>query len=381
MGRPAVDGRLLPLRGPGRVRTPIVGANSGRPVQTKPLPPRAPEGIGSMALTAGTGVAADVTLEDVLAARQRIRSYLPATRVGPLTGGDTHAYLVKSEYELPTGSFKVRGALNAALVLQERTTLRGLVTTSSGNHGIALAYAGALLGIAVTIVVPRHAPMVKVAAIGGHGAECIRVDPDELDATADAIAHDRGYTVLACDSPDIIAGQGTVGLELASQCPHASAVFVPVGTGSLLAGIAVALRGLGLATPLIGVEPVTAADARESLRCGRLVRWPVERTYRTVADGLRVPALGPTAFPIVARFTDRMVTVDELEIVATTVRLHRDCGIPAEPSGAAPVAAMRRFATGTGAAPALAVVTGGNVDRAWLDRVWASADGSPVRGG
>ncbi|MGW4794017.1 pyridoxal-phosphate dependent enzyme, partial [Nonomuraea sp. NPDC004297] len=159
-------------------------------------------------------------------------------------------------------------------------------------------------------------------------------------------------------------GQVAVGLELAAQCPDLSAVYLPTGTGSLLAGTAVALKGLGRTTRVIGVEPELAADACESFRRGELTAWPVADTYRTVADGLRVPSLGRYAWPLVRGHAAAMETVSETEIAGAARLLAESAGIVAEPSGAVACAAMLRGCGGDGGSVA-AVMSGGNVSPAW----------------
>ncbi|MFI9848252.1 threonine/serine dehydratase [Nonomuraea sp. NPDC051941] len=305
-----------------------------------------------------------VVLDDVVEAAERLEPHLPRTPVHRLrTDGDGQVW-IKAEQGQPTGSFKIRGALFAMLKLSDARALPGVVATSSGNHGRAVAHSAALLGVAAVVVVPHSAPQVKVDALRALEAELVITDPASLDAVAADIRDRRGLALIGCDMPDVIAGQGTVGLELAEQCRELSTVYLPTGTGSLLAGTAVALKGLGRAIRVVGVEPELAADACESYRRGELTAWPVADTYRTVADGLRVPSLGHYAWPLVRRHADAMETVSEAEIVQAARTLAESGRILAEPSGAVACAALLRRRS-RDRAPAAAVMSGGNARPDW----------------
>lgn len=309
--------------------------------------------------------AADVVvLDDVLEAAERLEPHLPRTPLHRLRTAGNRPVWLKAEHGQPTGSFKIRGALFAMLKLHDARALPGVVATSSGNHGRAVAHSAAILKVAAIVVVPHSAPQVKIDALRALGAEVVVTDPGSLDAVAVDIRDRHGLALIGCDLPDVIAGQGTVGLELAAQCRELSTVYLPTGTGSLLAGTAVALKGLGGTTRVIGVEPELAADACESFRRGELTAWPVADTYRTVADGLRVPSLGPYAWPLVRRLADAMETVSETEITRAARLLAESEGIVAEPSGAVACAAMLR-GRGRDRGPVAAVMSGGNVSPAW----------------
>ncbi|MEO3802140.1 threonine/serine dehydratase [Nonomuraea sp. B1E8] len=304
-----------------------------------------------------------VVLDDVIEAAERLEPHLPRTPLRRLRTAGNRPVWLKTEHGQPTGSFKIRGALFAMLKLHDARALPGAVATSSGNHGRAVAHAAALLKVAATVVVPHSAPQVKIDALRALGADVVVTDPDSLDAVAVDIRDRRGLALIGCDLPEVIAGQGTVGLELAAQCRELSTVYLPTGTGSLLAGTAVALKGLGT-TRVIGVEPELAADACESFRRGELTAWPVADTYRTVADGLRVPSLGHYAWPLVRRLADAMETVSETEITRAARLLAESEGIVAEPSGAVACAAMLRGRS-RDRGPVAAVMSGGNAGPAW----------------
>ena len=304
-----------------------------------------------------------------------------AAAVGP------PALLIKPESLQPTGAFKLRGAYNAisTLLAGEQQAAdpdarpSGVVAHSSGNHGFAVAYAAALLGIPAAIVVPDNAPTVKTDLIRGVGAEIVTVAPT-LAARIEAssrIARERGYAeVPPFDDRRVIAGQGTIGLEIAEDLASAgvgfavpAAVLVPVAGGGMISGIAVAVKSLLPGTRVIGVEPEFAADARDSLRAGRRVAWAPADTARTKADALRVEQVGEVTFPHIQALVDDIVTVSEAEIRATVRRLALEGRLVAEPGGAVAVAAaLYRDPAELGltssdtAAPVIAVLSGGNID-------------------
>lgn len=273
--------------------------------------------------------------------------------------------LLKPECLQPTGAFKIRGAYNAISALPSAVRARGVVAHSSGNHGFAVAYAAALLQIPATIVVPENAPAVKIAAIAAAGAELVRVPPTldaRLQATAD-IASRRGYCVIApFDDRNVIAGQGTIGLEIAHDCPDVRTVVVPVSGGGLISGIAVAIRALCPNAQVIGVEPELAADARESLRTGRRVRWTSEQTARTRADALRVEMIGEITFPHIRELVTDIITVTEDELLKAMRTLATSARLVAEPGGAVAVAACLFHGDELPEGTRVAVVSGGNTD-------------------
>ncbi len=311
-----------------------------------------------------------VTLDDIRSAAARIAGVAVRT---PLLGSPSRPdLLIKPECLQPTGAFKLRGAVHAVASLPAEARAAGVITHSSGNHGQALAYAARRAGIPCVVVMPDVSPPVKVEAVRQLGAELELVPVARRLARAQEIASDRGMTMVPpYDHRHIIAGQGTVGLEIVADAPCAAAVLVPVGGGGLAAGISTAVKGLSPGTRVIGVEPELAADAAESLMTNRLVAWPADQTVRTVADGLRT-ALSELTFAHLAAHLDGIVTVTEEEILSTVGTLAREFRVVAEPSGAVAPAAWLHHASairerfGIGDGPVVAVVSGGNLEPAVL---------------
>jgi threonine dehydratase len=321
-----------------------------------------------------------VSLNEILAAAQRLRGVAVRTPLlafpGAAAAVGPPALLIKPESLQPTGAFKLRGAYNAiAALLAGEQTPSGVVAHSSGNHGFAVAYAAALLRLPAAIVVPDNAPTVKTDLIRAVGAEIVTVAPT-LAARIEAsgrIARERGYAeVPPFDDRRVIAGQGTIGLEIAEDLAgdrSPAAVLVPVGGGGMISGIAVAVKALLPGTRVIGVEPEFAADARDSLRAGQRIAWAAADTARTKADSLRVEQVGELTFPHIQALVDDIVTVSEAEILATVRRLAREGRLVAEPGGAVAVAAALfrdpaelGLISAESAAPVVALLSGGNID-------------------
>ena len=313
-----------------------------------------------------------VGLEDIREAAERLRGIAMRTPLIAFPAAGPAAWL-KPECLQPVGAFKIRGAYVAIARLPEAVRRRGVVTHSSGNHAQGIARAARLLGVKAVAVMPENAPRLKVERTQAEGAEIVFSgnSPDERVQVAHRIAEERGMTLIpSYDSRDIIAGQATVGLEIAEDAPDGPlVVYVPVSGGGLAAGVATALKKLRADVRVVGVEPELAADALESLRDGRIVRWPAEATARTMADGLRVQALGIIPFAHLCAFLDEIVTVSEAEIAAAMRILAIEARLVAEPSGAAAPAALLRARPAEGAS--VAVVSGGNVDPALYGRVLA----------
>jgi threonine dehydratase len=317
--------------------------------------------------------AADVTLEDILAARERIAGGVFVT---PCVESPTLSALVgaevfcKLEYEQRTGSFKERGACNALMLLPEDARRRGVIAASAGNHALALAYHGRRLGIPVTVVMPVHAPLVKQrrcrelgARVLNHGdniAEA-RLRADELVA-AEGLAYVNGFNDAA-----IVAGAGTIGLEILEQVPGADAIVAPIGGAGLVAGLGLAVKSRAPGVRLVGVEPARCASYSAALAAGR----PVKVTATaTLADGLAVPEVGARSFEIARTRVDEVVTVEEDAIALAILRLAElEKGV-VEGAGAAPLAAFL-----AGRLPSLRgrrvvlVLCGGNIDPLVFSRV------------
>jgi threonine dehydratase len=275
-------------------------------------------------------------------------------------------FFVKPESLQPVGSFKLRGATNAVARLSETARARGVVTHSSGNHGQALAYAARAFGAPCVVVIPEGAPQIKIEAVRGFGAQVVLVPPSERETTARAIAEERGMTLIPpYDHRDIIAGQGTVGLEIVEDLPDVDLVLVPVGGGGLSSGVSTAVKALTPEATVIGVEPELAADARESLAARAVVPWTDEQRYRTRADGLRTPLSDLTLAHLSARL-DGILTVTEDEIAAATTELIRGTRLVVEPSGAVATAARLFHSSELPSGRTVAVISGGNLDPAVL---------------
>jgi threo-3-hydroxy-L-aspartate ammonia-lyase len=335
-------------------------------------------------------VAELVSLDEIGTAARRLRGVTVRTPLIPFTGQakGANTLLLKPESLQPTGAFKLRGAYNAVYAvtrdLDSCVLPDGVVAHSSGNHGFAVAYAARLLGISAAIVVPKNAPAVKTDAIESTGAELVRVEPTlaaRIAATEEIARVRRYHPVAPFDDRDVIAGQGTVGLEIAEELTagpderSAAAVLVPVSGGGLISGIAVAVKTLLPGTRVIGVEPELAADARDSLHAGTRVAWTSAQTARTRADALRVEQVGELTFPHIQAYVDDIVTVTEDEMLDAIRRLARQARLIAEPGGAAAVAAaLYRDPAELGITlaadkPVVAVLSGGNVDPTLLTEI------------
>jgi threo-3-hydroxy-L-aspartate ammonia-lyase len=319
-----------------------------------------------------------VTLADVQAAADcliGVALRTPLLAFGPIDDdiGAPRAWL-KPENLQPIGAFKIRGAYNALATLSPQERARGVVTHSSGNHAQGIARAARMLGMRAVIVMPEDAPAIKVAGVRADGAEIDFVGPDneERIRRADELAAERGLVLIpSFDDARIVAGQGTVGLEIVEQMAELGraneplTVLVPIGGGGLSAGVCVAVKGLRPDAAVIGVEPELAADAAESLREDRIVRWPPELTGRTIADGVRTSAVGRIPFAQLRRLLDAVVTVSEDDIRRAMAEAATRARIVAEPSGALAIAAWLRHGSALPNAEdgdTVMVVSGGNVD-------------------
>lgn len=299
-----------------------------------------------------------VELADIQAAARTIAAVAVRT---PLLPSPWSAQLwLKPENLQPTGAFKVRGATHAVARLPASQRAAGVITESSGNHGLAVAYAARRHRIDCVVVMPEQAAPHKVAAIRALGAEVVRVPAADRTAATATFAARRGLALVPpFDHRDVIAGQGTVGLEIVDDLP-VDLVLVPVGGGGLASGVATAVKARRPEAAVIGVEPELAADARESLAAGRLRRWPVEQTYRTVADGLRTQLSALTLAHLRARL-DGIVTVTEDEILGTARGMLREARLVVEPSGAVAAAAYLHRRAELPAGRTVAVISGGQL--------------------
>jgi threonine dehydratase len=306
-----------------------------------------------------------VTLDDIRAAATRIRGVARRTPVleielTPRSGGssDPPVLVLKCENLQPSGAFKVRGACNMVAQLPPAARAAGVITYSSGNHGQAVAMVARSFAIPAVVVMPETAPQVKVDGVRRLGAAVIFAGTTSADrkTRAEEIAAQRGLTIVPpFDHPWIIAGAGTVGLEVLEQCPHATTVFVPMGGGGQISGVSAAVKGMRSGVRVVGVEPAGAARMSASLDAQRPVT--LERAV-SIADGLLTLRPGDLTFAHVRAFVDDVVTVTDAEMVNAVRWLFHEAHLVAEPSGAAATAAALRSAV----PGAVAVVSGGNVD-------------------
>lgn len=321
-----------------------------------------------------TGSVNLVTLDEIRAAADRIRDAAVRTPLLPCPWSDPDRPLwLKPENLQPIGAFKIRGAYHALTRLPPDARGRGVVAYSSGNHAQAVAYAARVFGVPAVIVIEDSAPAIKVSATRAHGAEVVQVPLPDRESAAAEIAERRGLALIPpFDHPDVIAGQGTIGLEVVADLPDVDLVLVPVSGGGLLAGIAAAVKALRPDAAVFGVEPELAADARASLAAGERISWPPAQRARTVADGLRAEPSELT-FAHLRKLVDGIVTVSEAEILDAVRTLARRAHLIAEPSGAAATAAYLTRAAGLPAGRTVAIVSGGNIDPALLSTLLTDA--------
>ncbi|MEO8305056.1 MAG: threonine ammonia-lyase [Betaproteobacteria bacterium] len=314
-----------------------------------------------------------VTLADIEAARARIAGgvyYSPCVESIPLSQLTGAHVWCKLDYLQRTGSFKERGARNALLQLSPEQRKRGVIAASAGNHAQGIAYHASLLGIPATVVMPVFAALIKVTNCRQFGATVILhgVDLTEARAHAGEIATRDGLTFIhPFDNAHVVAGQGTMGLEILEQTPDVEAIVVPVGGGGLIAGIGIAVKAKAPGVAMIGVEPERAASFTAALANGAPTLVPLSPT---LADGLAVAQLGAVPFDIVRRVVDRVVTVDEASIALAILRLIELEKSVVEGAGATPLAAFLggRLDALKGRKVVL-VLAGGNIDSSALGRV------------
>ena len=313
-----------------------------------------------------------VTGDRIAAAREVVRGRLhltPVMRSTYLSDAVGGPIRLKLELFQKTGSFKPRGVLNRLANMSDEERGRGLITLSAGNHAQAVAWGAREYGVKATVVMPARAMQAKVDATRGYGGEVVQTEADLL-ATALELQRERGLTLVhPFDCPFVIAGQGTLGMEILEQVPDVGTVVVGVGGGGLISGVAAAIKSAKPKVRVIGVEPVGAPGMSESLRRGEAIR--LDR-LDTIADGLAAPFAGRLNYLHVRDLVDEMVLVTDDEIRAAMPVLLERCKVMAEPAGAASTAALL---TGkirlTPSAPTVVVVSGGNVDRTRLRELLA----------
>jgi len=312
-----------------------------------------------------------VTLKDIQNARTLLHKVAVRTPLVLCRLSDDRQIYVKPENLQPIGSFKLRGAYNKISSLTAEERARGVVAHSSGNHAQGVAFAARALGVKATIVMPSTAPKVKLDATRLLGAEVVLVGPASEDRIqrAEELEHERGLVpVPPYNDEKIIAGQGTIGLEILDDLnlenlEDPGVVLVPIGGGGLISGTATALKESRPGIKVIGVEPEFAADAQASLRAGKIQSISGESAARTAADGLRSQSIGAINFEHIQKYVDAIVTVTEEEIRRAMRRLLFSARILAEPSGAVTTAAaMFHMEDLPGSGKVVAVVSGGNIE-------------------
>ncbi|WP_156028124.1 pyridoxal-phosphate dependent enzyme [Candidatus Solirubrobacter pratensis] len=306
-----------------------------------------------------------ISLADVIAASERLEGVanrtpvLTARSLDEATGADR--VLLKAENLQRVGAFKFRGAYNAVACLRPDERARGVATVSSGNHAQAVALAARLHEIPAVILMPEDAPTGKLAATRGYGAEVVLFDryAEDREALLAALAQERGVVPIhPYDDLNVMAGQGTVALELIRDAGPIDVLLVCLGGGGLLSGCATAVAGLSPTTRVIGVEPEAGDDFVRSLAAGERVRIPVPRT---IADGQQLPIPGELTFPIVQELVSEVVTVSDEEIIAAMRFLFERVKTVAEPSGACALAALLSGKVDVAGARVGVTISGGNV--------------------
>jgi threonine dehydratase len=296
-----------------------------------------------------------VTLEDVQAAAAAIAPHFVHT---PLLPFDSRLW-IKPESLQPIGAFKQRGAVNALSRIPSEDRPRGVVAYSSGNHAQAVAHAAKILGMPAAIVVPENTPQLKIDATRAHGAEVFVVGTERESRAYELVEERKATLIPPFDHADVIAGQGTIGLEIVADLPDVAAVLVPVSGGGLISGVAAAVKALRPNVRVIGVEPELAGDTAASFAAGERVHWDAHDRARTVADGLRAE-VSELTWAHIREYVDDVVTVSEDEIRDAVRQIARRTRIVSETSGAVAVAAHLNRDLPAG--PAVAIVSGGNIE-------------------
>jgi threonine dehydratase len=316
-----------------------------------------------------------VALSDILSARSRLRGITVHTQLiqFPLCDGDPRKLFLKPENQQPIGAFKLRGAYNKIARLSDAERKRGVITYSSGNHAQGVAYAARALGVKAVIVMPDSAPEIKRRKTAELGAEVIVVGPSgvERQLKAEELAEQHGYVIVPpYNDEQIIAGQGTMGLEILEDLPEVEMVLAPVGGGGMLSGVSTAIKLTKPSVKVIGVEPAIAADAQASFRARKIVELPASEVAQTIADGLRAQSIGPINFAHITQYVDDIITVTEDEIRRATDYLSANPATVAEPSGAVATAGFIFHAADLPPAKiAVAIISGGNLDPQMLEEI------------
>jgi len=305
-----------------------------------------------------------IELKDITSAQQIIAGRVHRTplmssmSLGKRTGVRLH---FKTEVFQKTGSFKPRGSINKLHHLTKEERRRGAITTSSGNHAQGFAYAASLFGVTATVVMSHTTPLNKVNATRGYGAEVVLTEGD-LFTTCLKIQRERNLTLVhPFDDPHIVAGHGTIGLEILDDLPEVDAVFVPIGGGGLISGIATAIKLKKPAVKIVGVEPVGASAMWQSLQRKAVVH---PDKIDTIAEGLAAPFVGELNLALVQKYVDDVVLVSDDEIIEALFLILERCKILTEPAGAAGFAALLfQKASIPSGSEVVCLLSGGNIDR------------------
>ena len=309
-----------------------------------------------------------ITLSDLHSAQSRLNGIITRTHLIEFKtcAEDPRRLLLKPENQQPIGAFKLRGAYNKIASLTDDERKRGVISYSSGNHAQGVAYAARALETKSVIVMPNNAPLIKREATARLGAEIVLVGPgsDERKNKAEELAARHGYIIVPpYNDEKIIAGQGTIGLEILEDFPEIETVLSPVGGGGLISGVAAAIKLTNPKAKVIGVEPELAADAQASLRAGKIVQFPAEQVSRTIADGLRTQSIGPINFEHIRAYVDDIITVTEDEIRQAMKYLSLNHATVAEPSGAVATAGfIFRSKELPPTKQNVAIISGGNIE-------------------
>lgn len=302
----------------------------------------------------------DIALEKFQAARAALVDKALVTPLVPYPY-EFPIYL-KAENLQPSGSFKIRGATYCLSRLTPQQRAKGVIAFSTGNHAQAVALAAQQLGIKATIVMSHDALDFKISATRRYGAEVIMVSLDERVLVTETLAKEKGYYLIPpFDHPDVVTGQGTIGLEILDEMTPA-AVFVPVGGGGLIAGIATAIKKSNPSVKIIGVEPELEDDACQSFKSGTLVRGTASST--TIADAVKIPCLGTIPYPLIRTYVDDIITVSEKQIAEATLNIVKKTHLLVEPSGALALAGACIYKPIQG--PVVCIASGGNTTLATL---------------
>jgi threonine dehydratase len=313
-----------------------------------------------------------VSLDTIRAARERIRNSIyhsPCPYSHSLSRLCEANIYCKLDHLQVTGSFKERGARNKLMLLGDAQRSAGAVAASAGNHALGLAYHGQQLGVPVTVVMPKWAPIVKVSQCRSFGANVVQLGEtfDEAQQHAREQAGSNRLTyVHGFDDPDIIAGQGTMGLEILEDVPDVDVVIVPIGGAGLIAGVGTAVKALRPEVRIIGVEPAHAPTFHESLKHGRPMRIA---TKPTIADGLAVAQVGELSFEIARNVVDDVMLVDEAEIARSILRLLELEKALVEGAGAVPLAAAMQPSFNLAGKKVVLCLCGGNIDMTLLSHI------------